>query len=305
MCVNSFYWHTYITALHLYMLLLYIHTDVPCPSLDVLPDAMHAPLHLKNSADILLSKYNDRIKHCNERASPSHQPILLHLQTLSDAMQTTNTTDIGPPSPGVAIHNALQSPLSTSQARVIGMNDAPGSAADTKDSYLQFKNVAVGGTFDRLHAGHRLLLAATALVSTERIFIGITSDKLLANKRNKELLETYDKREAAAVAYMHRVHPRVAITSGPLIDPKIPPICATEENFDAIVVSEETVVGAEEINHVRASLGFHPLVIVVVGLLSGSGGGDGGKLSSTDLRALESKEKKDDGRCKPICNLIY
>ena len=39
---------------------------------------------------------------------------------------------------------------------------------------LQFERVAVGGTFDRLHAGHRLLLAATALVSRRDIFVGIT-----------------------------------------------------------------------------------------------------------------------------------
>lgn len=39
---------------------------------------------------------------------------------------------------------------------------------------LQFANVAVGGTFDRLHAGHRLLLAATALVATHNVYIGVT-----------------------------------------------------------------------------------------------------------------------------------
>ena len=39
---------------------------------------------------------------------------------------------------------------------------------------LRFAKVAVGGTFDRLHAGHRLLLAATALVSSQYIFVGIT-----------------------------------------------------------------------------------------------------------------------------------
>lgn len=39
---------------------------------------------------------------------------------------------------------------------------------------LQFESVAVGGTFDRLHAGHRLLLAATALVATRTIYVGIT-----------------------------------------------------------------------------------------------------------------------------------
>jgi bifunctional ADP-heptose synthase (sugar kinase/adenylyltransferase) len=39
---------------------------------------------------------------------------------------------------------------------------------------LLFDFVAVGGTFDRLHAGHRLLLAATALVCKKQVYAGIT-----------------------------------------------------------------------------------------------------------------------------------
>jgi Cytidylyltransferase-like len=39
---------------------------------------------------------------------------------------------------------------------------------------LSFSDVALGGTFDRLHAGHRLLLAAAAAVTTKNIYIGVT-----------------------------------------------------------------------------------------------------------------------------------
>lgn len=39
---------------------------------------------------------------------------------------------------------------------------------------LSFSRVAVGGTFDRLHCGHALLLATTALVATERVYVGVT-----------------------------------------------------------------------------------------------------------------------------------
>lgn len=46
------------------------------------------------------------------------------------------------------------------------------TAAD--DRPLSFSHVAVGGTFDRLHVGHRLLLAASALICTENIYIGVT-----------------------------------------------------------------------------------------------------------------------------------
>ena len=45
---------------------------------------------------------------------------------------------------------------------------------DVSDGWLEFENVAVGGTFDRLHAGHRLLLAATALVCVKHAFVGVT-----------------------------------------------------------------------------------------------------------------------------------
>lgn len=160
-----------------------------------------------------------------------------------------------------------------------------------KDS-LRFKNVAVGGTFDRFHAGHRLLLGATAMVTTEKVFIGITSDKLLQNKKAKELLQSYEERCDCAVRFIQAVNPTLALVSaGPLTDPRIPPLCATEENFDAIVVSEETIEGAQEINRVRAELGFHPLIIIVVGLLSAAAGEDS-KLSSSALRVQEQQHQK-------------
>lgn len=49
-----------------------------------------------------------------------------------------------------------------------------GQGADRQQQQLLHSNVAVGGTFDRLHAGHRLLLAATALVATHNVYVGIT-----------------------------------------------------------------------------------------------------------------------------------
>lgn len=41
------------------------------------------------------------------------------------------------------------------------------------EALLPFTNVALGGTFDRLHAGHRLLLSAAAAVSSQQLFIGV------------------------------------------------------------------------------------------------------------------------------------
>lgn len=76
----------------------------------------------------------------------------------------------------------------------------------------------------------------------------------------------------------HASHPRPS---------QVPPIAATDPEFDAIVVSEETIPGAEAINRTRAQLGFQPLIIAVVGLVASERRAV--KLSSTDLRLLDAE----------------
>ena len=49
----------------------------------------------------------------------------------------------------------------------------------------------------------------------------LAADQLLAAKKQRALLESYQEREAAAVGYMQLINPAVAITPGPLTDPKV------------------------------------------------------------------------------------
>ncbi|OBT51917.1 hypothetical protein VE04_07593 [Pseudogymnoascus sp. 24MN13] len=74
--------------------------------------------------------------------------------------------------------------------------------------------VAVGGTFDHLHAGHKLLLTATALMlqppsplgtsqpQHRRLIIGITGDELLKNKKYAEQLESWKRREEGVINFL-------------------------------------------------------------------------------------------------------
>ena len=178
------------------------------------------------------------------------------------------------------------------------------TAAEDAPSPPPFDQVAVGGTFDRLHAGHRLLLAASALAAERRLFIGITGDKLLSSKKHPELLQPFVERANAAVAFARKVRPgeRVfAVDVGALLDPKEPTGAETEPGMQALVVSKETVSGGEAINAGRKQRGFRPLALLVVGLVgSSSEGGQGGqahdeepegKISSTDLRAAEAAKE--------------
>eukprot|EP00191_Tetraselmis_sp_GSL018_P018844 CAMPEP_0177580374 /NCGR_PEP_ID=MMETSP0419_2-20121207/1521_1 /TAXON_ID=582737 /ORGANISM="Tetraselmis sp., Strain GSL018" /LENGTH=314 /DNA_ID=CAMNT_0019069227 /DNA_START=257 /DNA_END=1201 /DNA_ORIENTATION=- len=151
---------------------------------------------------------------------------------------------------------------------------------------LEYSHAAVGGTFDSLHAGHRLLLSAAAAVTRGTLWLGIASDALLANKGNADLLQRYAEREANAVEFLRRVRPGMDVRPGPLTDPSEPPLAATMREMEALVVSRETTGGAEWINGHRRTRGFGPLDVLVVGLV-GADGQDAGsaKLSSSGLRA--------------------
>ncbi|CAL5222076.1 g4382 [Coccomyxa viridis] len=160
------------------------------------------------------------------------------------------------------------------------------------DRPLSFAHVAVGGTFDRLHVGHRLLLAATALICTEKVYIGVTGDQLLQKKAHKELLESYETRAHAAEIYVKAVRPGLTVQTGALLDPKAPTVAATDESMQALVVSKETVPGAQEINRYRKNVGFAELQIVVVDLIADTQAVQGGKVSSTALREQEAARQQ-------------
>ena len=173
-----------------------------------------------------------------------------------------------------------------------------------------FDQVAVGGTFDRLHAGHRLLLAASALTAERRLFVAITRDKLLSNKKHSERLQPFEERAQNAVAFVRKVRPGrgFAVEVGALLDPKEPTAAETESQMQALVVSKETVTGGEAINAGRKARGFKPLALLVVGLVGSSSEEEGekgkegarandeveGKISSTGLRAAEAEKKKEE-----------
>ena len=59
-----------------------------------------------------------------------------------------------------------------------------------------------------------------------------------------------------------------------------------DPDMEAIVVSKETVRGAEAINKGRVNRGFRPLIIVVVPVIGGRESAS--KLSSTQLRAQDA-----------------
>ena len=140
-----------------------------------------------------------------------------------------------------------------------------------------YSKVALGGTFDRLHNGHRKLLSLAAAVCERELTIGITGSAMLSKKSGADLISSYEERLETVRAFMKMVNPSLPCNMVQLEDPFGPTI--TDSDLCAIVVSSETVKGAFEINRRRIAKQMRPLSILV------SLRADGASLSSSFLRS--------------------
>ena len=143
----------------------------------------------------------------------------------------------------------------------------------------KYNKVAVGGTFDKFHDGHKKLLS-TAFQIGNKIEIGVTSDAFGGQKGD---IDSCEERMSNLKSFFSDKSGFVVI---PLNDPYGTTIYDSE--FDAIVVSEETEPTAVEINEIRVSKGMRPLDIIVVSFVLAY---DGNPISSTRIRRGEINSK--------------
>ncbi|KAI5286228.1 hypothetical protein KEM54_006953 [Ascosphaera aggregata] len=167
-------------------------------------------------------------------------------------------------------------------------------------------SVAVGGTFDHLHIGHKLLLSAVWLAidshpphGTKRLItVGVTGDALLVNKQYAQVLEPWERRWEACWKYyetilgflpsdvgadrraVHRVDvpgpngkyvlvdalPDLQIRFVQISDLYGPTI--TDQSITALVVSGETRAGGKAVNKKRREKGWKELEIFEVDVLN-------------------------------------
>ena len=124
-----------------------------------------------------------------------------------------------------------------------------------------FETVAVGGTFDLFHRGHRALLRQAFKVGN-RVLIGLCSDDFVKKMRKPHGIASYAKRleELEKLLRKKGVLERAEISS---LDDAYG-LTLSDTRIEAIVVSEDTEPRAHKINKKRESLGMQPLPIVVV-----------------------------------------
>lgn len=139
-----------------------------------------------------------------------------------------------------------------------------------------FRNVAVGGSFDQLHNGHRKLLSFAAAICTDRLTVGLTGDSMLKSKSHQELIDSFEDRFECVRSFLSFIKPSIQLNIVEINDPFGPAI--TDSTLEAIVVSSETITGGFKINQIRKEKEMNPLKVFVLNR------GDSAILSSTFLR---------------------
>eukprot|EP00605_Chrysophyceae_sp_TOSAG23-4_P000773 GSChrysophyteH1.ASY1.ANO1.862.1 assembled CDS len=143
-------------------------------------------------------------------------------------------------------------------------------------SIPRYTKVALGGTFDRMHNGHRKLLTLAAAVCSGPLTVGITGDTMLSAKKGACKITPYNTRRNGVVQFLQSIKPGQPLDVCELSDPFGPTI--TDPTIEAIVVSSETLSGACKINELRSRCAMRPLDVLV------SRRSESSTLSSTFLR---------------------
>ncbi|GMM34189.1 putative pantetheine-phosphate adenylyltransferase [Saccharomycopsis crataegensis] len=154
---------------------------------------------------------------------------------------------------------------------------------ENNDKVKQVKVGCVGGTFDNLHDGHKILLSIGSFLSTDSLIIGVSIAAMLAKKKFDEFLQSYKARHDTVMGFVKRLKPNddYKVNIHELNDMYGP--TAFVANMDLLLVTEETAKGGGMVNDKRKENGLNELEIFVVKLIEDDKRVDD-KISSTFIR---------------------
>jgi len=142
----------------------------------------------------------------------------------------------------------------------------------------RYLHAGLGGTFDHLHLGHEAIINEAFSLS-EKVSIGVTTDKMISDKKFGRSLESYDNRIEELKTYLEKKNYLSRSNIFELKD--IYGTALSDPTLDCLVVTSETLANAKLINEKRLEMGLKTLDIVEIQLVKGD---DNKIISSTRIR---------------------
>ena len=127
-----------------------------------------------------------------------------------------------------------------------------------------FRKVAVGGTFDEFHRGHKILLMKAFEIG-ELVLIGLCTDEFAEKMGKPHVTASYKERLKELKAFLEALNLSDKAEIIPLNDPYGKTL--TDKCIEALVVSEETEKIAMKINQKRSEVQLPPLTIVTISMV--------------------------------------
>lgn len=128
----------------------------------------------------------------------------------------------------------------------------------------RFDKVAVGGTFDELHRGHKTLLIKAFEIG-EHVIIGLSSEEFVSKLSKPHVTASFEERKEGLREWLAELNlvGRAEIVA--LFDAFGTSV--KDPTIEALVVSEETSPVAEKINERRKKVDLPMLEIVTISMV--------------------------------------
>jgi len=147
---------------------------------------------------------------------------------------------------------------------------------------MKYSIVVCGGTFDNFHKGHREFLRFCLSIGN-KLLLGLTTDRYVADKGNDKSIEDYETRKKQVEDFLRQEKAIERVAIEPIDNAYVPKIWE-HLPIEAIIVSKNTIEGANKINIKRQEQKKYPLAIEIVPLVKNE---NNEYISSSKIRSGE------------------
>jgi pantetheine-phosphate adenylyltransferase len=231
--------------------------------------------------------------------NPDTNPILAKLHPILDHHRTNlSCPNLTPTSPPETLARDAPAP-------------APISTEETPTG--PFPTSALGGTFDHLHAAHKLLLHLALFLTSKKLIVGVMAQHLLSGKNCSELVQPLEERIRGVEEFLTRIGGTTSTTTATtnphldeegrriqldvveIQDPFGP--TAWDSDIQCLVVSKETLSGGRAVNVKRKDKGLGELEVFVIDVIAANqivdGAGEGAGVGDGLKGVEDEKELKE------------